>query len=128
MYLIMDNIVLETRQDLKNYLANTPCDVTILKFGATWCKPCNTIAPFVDMITNEYLKKNINFEFIEIDVDSAMDLYAFLKKTKMINGIPAFLSYKKSLYKEETFFIPYKSTAGADQNLIRNFYKDSLGI
>lgn len=123
----MDIIQLESREDLKLYLESTTCDVTILKFTASWCKPCKTIAPFVESMNNEYFKKAINFEFIEIDVDCALDLYAFLKKVKMINGIPALLAYKKSLYNPETFFIPFKSATGADKTLVTNFYKESLG-
>jgi hypothetical protein len=46
----------------------------------------------------------------------------------MINGIPAFLCYKKILYNPDTFYAPYKSATGADVNLVRNFYKESLGI
>ena len=122
----MDTIQLETREDLKQYLESTTCDTTILKFTASWCKPCKTIAPVVESLNNEYFKKAINFEFIEIDVDSALDLYAFLKKVKMINGIPALLSYKKSLYKPESFFVPFKSSTGADKMLVTQFYKESL--
>ena len=123
----MDTIQLETREDLKQYLESTTCDTTILKFTASWCKPCKTIAPVVESLNNEYFKKTHNFEFIEIDVDCALDLYAFLKKVKMINGIPALLSYKKSLYNPETFFIPYKNATGADKTLVTQFYKESLG-
>ena len=124
----MDTIQLETRGDLKKYLETTTCETTILKFTASWCKPCKTISPFVESINNEYFNKELNFEFIEIDVDNALDLYAFLKKVKMVNGIPAFLSYKKRLYNSDTFFVPFKSATGADVSLVRQFYKESLSI
>jgi thiol-disulfide isomerase/thioredoxin len=124
----MDTIQLESRDDLKKYLETTTCDTTILKFTASWCKPCKTIAPFVETLNNEYFKKDLNFEFIEIDVDSALDLYAFLKKVKMINGIPALLAYKKSLYNPDTFFVPYRNATGADKSLVAQFYKESLSI
>jgi len=123
----MDIIQLESREDLKQYLETTTCDTTILKFTASWCKPCKTIAPFVESLNNEYFKRGINFEFIEIDVDCALDLYAFLKKVKMINGIPALLAYKKSLYNSDTFFVPFKNATGADKSLVTQFYKESLG-
>ena len=124
----MDTIQLETRDDLKKYLESTTCETTIIKFTATWCGPCKTIAPFVESMNNDYFNRGINFEFIEIDVDSALDLYAFLKKMKMINGIPALLAYKKRLYKPESFFIPFKNATGADKSLVAQFYKESLSI
>ena len=123
----MDTIQLETREDLNKYLETTPCDTTILKFTASWCKPCKTIAPVVDSLNNDYFKKGVNFEFIEIDVDCALDLYAFLKKVRMINGIPALLAYKKNMYNPDTFFIPFKNATGADKALVTQFYKESLG-
>jgi phosphoglycolate phosphatase-like HAD superfamily hydrolase len=71
--------------------------------------------------------KGIIFDLDGTLVDSALDLYAFLKKVKMINGIPALLAYKKSLYTPETFFVPFKNATGADKALVAQFYKESLG-
>ena len=75
---------LENRADLKEHLANTSHETTIIKLTASWCGPCKKIAPYVAKLNEEYAKTQ-SFEYIEVDVDQALDLYAFFKKMKMAN-------------------------------------------
>ena len=117
---------IQTREDLRTYLSNTSCDTTIIKLTASWCGPCKKIAPFVSRL-NEMYSKHYNFEYLEIDVDDALDLYAFFKKMKMANGVPTFLSFKKSQFNPETFYVPYRCMTGADSRGLEEFYKSSLG-
>lgn len=66
--------------------------VVIFKFGATWCRPCTMIEPFIE----QRLKKiDDRVTYITLDVDEAFDLYGFLQSKKMVNGIPAILAYAK---------------------------------
>ena len=122
-----EEIILETRDDLINYLKNTPYEYVILKFYADWCKPCSKITPFVEKLIDEKCKKfdslgvKNKFIYIKVDVDECFDLYAFMKKQKMINGIPAiFLYYKKEFKKneEEHIYIPQGSISGTNENEI----------
>lgn len=122
----MTEVVLENREDLKQYLAETKYDVTIIKLTASWCGPCKKIAPYVEMLNKEY-SQVCNFEYIEVDIDNAMDLYAFFKKMKMANGVPTFLSFKKANYNPETYYVPFKAISGADPQGLTLFYKVSLG-
>uniref|UniRef100_A0AB39JFN2 Thioredoxin-2-Like Isoform X2 n=1 Tax=Florenciella sp. virus SA2 TaxID=3240092 RepID=A0AB39JFN2_9VIRU len=129
MDLELDTIELETREDLVKFLKNTKYEFVILKFSAEWCKPCKIIAPFVNTIINEKIeyfdKNNIKnkFIYINVDVDECFDLYAFLKKKKMINGIPTIFLYSKKLYSnlpENEIFIPSASISGTNEQQIRN--------
>lgn len=66
--------------------------VVIFKFGATWCRPCTMIEPFIE----QRLKKiDDRVTYITLDVDEAFDLYGFLQSKKMVSGIPAILAYAK---------------------------------
>ena len=116
---------IQTREDLKSYLSNTDYDTTIIKLTASWCGPCKKIAPYVQRL-NEAYSKTHRFEYIEIDVDDALDLYAFFKKMKMANGVPTFLTFKKCLFEPDAFYIPYKCMTGADSRSLEEFYKASL--
>lgn len=125
----MDDIELETRDDLITYLKSNKYEYVILKFSADWCKPCKKIAPFIDSLINEKIehfnKKGIKdkFIFITVDVDECFDLYAFLKKKKMINGIPSIFLYSKNLYSKVTeseMYIPNGSISGTNESQIRN--------
>lgn len=123
-----EEIILETREDLTFFLKNTPYDFVILKFYADWCKPCKKITPFVTQLLEDKAKKfesegvKNKFIFVSVDVDECFDLYAFMKKQKMINGIPALFLYSKKLYKqndETHMYIPQASISGTSENEIR---------
>jgi len=121
----MGDLVLENREDLKSYLSVTPYDTTIIKLTASWCGPCKKIAPYVARLNDMYHQK-YNFEYIEVDVDQSLDLYAFFKKMKMANGVPTFLTFKKSMYSPDTYYVPYRCITGADPRGLDEFYKASF--
>ena len=116
--------MIKTREDLKKHLGETLYSTTILKFTASWCGPCKTIAPAIKALLDHY--KDKYFEYIEIDIDQSTDLYAFLKKNKMLNGIPTVMSFKKNEYHPATYWVPYKSFTGASPNDIATLFKLSL--
>ena len=122
-----EEIILETREDLTFFLKNTPYEFVILKLYADWFKPCKQITPIVEKIMNEKAKKfesrgvKNKFIFVSVDVDECFDLYAFMKKQKMINGIPALFLYSKKIYKqndEKQMYIPQASISGTDETKI----------
>ena len=82
-----DEIIIETREDLVDYLNSTNYENVIIKFYASWCKPCEKVAPFVENCVEELTQKfqgNHNkFVFLELDVDESFDLYAFLKQKRV---------------------------------------------
>jgi thiol-disulfide isomerase/thioredoxin len=120
-----DDIVLENREQLKEHLSKTRYETTIIKLTASWCGPCKKIAPYVNQL-NEIYSKTHSFQYIEIDVDNALDLYAFFKKMKMANGVPTFLTFKKCLYQPDSYYVPYKCMTGADPRGLEEFYRVSL--
>ena len=127
MNLEKEEIILETRNDLVNYLKETKYEYVILKFHADWCAPCKVIGPKVkNMVIEkaEQLKSHENkFIYIEVDVDECFDLYAFLKSKKMVRGIPTIFLYKKEIYsksEESQLFIPQTSISGAKEQEIQN--------
>ena len=121
-----DDSKIQSREDLKIYLENTDYETTIIKLTASWCGPCKKIAPYVQKLNQAYCEK-YNFEYIEIDVDDALDLYAFFKKMKMANGVPTFLAFKKKLFQPDSYYVPFRCMTGADSRGLEDFYKASLG-
>ena len=122
----MEEIELETRQDLMDYLNKTEYEFVVLKFTADWCNPCKRIAPFIDKLITEKETEFANtpkkFLFIEVNVDVCFDLYAFLKKKKMINGIPCIFLYSKKIYStndKDQLYIPQASISGTKEDQIK---------
>jgi thiol-disulfide isomerase/thioredoxin len=116
--------MLKTRDDLKKYLTICKCSTIILKFTADWCGPCKQIAPVIDALNKQY--ETYDYEYIEININQSIDLYAFFKKMKMVNGVPSLLSFKKCEKTSDDFWVPFESTTGANIQNITYFYKKSL--
>lgn len=126
-----EEIILETREDLTIFLKSTPYEYVVLKFYADWCKPCKTITPFVEELI---IKKSKDFEgqgvknkfiFVSVDVDQCFDLYAFMKKQKRINGIPALFLYSKKVYQnneDNQIYIPQASISGSNKTEISQVF------
>jgi thioredoxin 1 len=93
-----------SRQDFHRLLSDNP-GLVVIKFGAKWCQPCKIIAPVVNAF---FVTSPSNVVCCDIDVDTSIDLYIYLKSKKMINGIPAILLYKQG----NTTFIPDDSVVG----------------
>jgi thiol:disulfide interchange protein len=66
--------------------------VVVVKYGATWCKPCKVIEPYL-LQKKETLPEKATYH--ELDVDEDFDLYAHLRTKKQVVGVPVLLAYKK---------------------------------
>jgi thiol:disulfide interchange protein len=92
---------------------------TILKLTADWCRPCKTIKELaIEQVANIVMKMERPVECYEVNIDDSLDFYAFMKKNKMVNGIPVFLFYKSG----NTEYIPDDSVTGASPPDIVAFF------
>ena len=95
-------------------LKNNP-GLVIIKFSAEWCGPCKLIKKQVD----SYIKNSPdNVQFCVIDIDENIEVYAYLKNKKRVNGIPAMLCW----YKGNVNYIPDDMVIGANVNEIDLFF------
>jgi thioredoxin 1 len=93
--------------------------VIIVKFGATWCKPCMKIEA---QVKDSMLKLPDKFKCYIIDIDDYLELYAFLKTKRMVNGIPAILAWKKG----NTGTIPDAVVNSSDPTEVNAFFQKCL--
>uniref|UniRef100_A0A6C0H6S7 Thioredoxin domain-containing protein n=1 Tax=viral metagenome TaxID=1070528 RepID=A0A6C0H6S7_9ZZZZ len=105
----------ENRNDFFQLLPKNP-GLIIIKFGATWCKPCKTIQPYLESFFATSPNEVI---CCDIDVDESFDLYSFMKARKMTNGIPVIMCYLKG----NTNIAPNFSITGSDLTQLDNFFK-----
>lgn len=106
---------LEKLPDLVKCLEENP-GVFIMKLGAEWCGPCKRIDGLVKSCMDQ---APANVQCAVVDVDEALEIYSFLKKNRVVNGIPALLGY----YKGNLNYIPDEVVIGADQNQVVAFFQ-----
>ena len=101
-------------------LQNNP-GLVVVKYSATWCKPCKKIA---DHVAGKAAKLPTNTKFLELDLDRDPDLYALLKAKQQVRGVPVLLAYKKGNV------TPYadSSITGADTDAIDTFFHSLAGL
>jgi thiol-disulfide isomerase/thioredoxin len=109
---------LEDRTELLDLLGQNP-GVIIIKFHADWCKPCKRITAHVhalfELMPPEVLCINMN-------IDDNIDLFAYLKRIKMLRGIPAIFAY----YKGNVAYVPDHSILGTNLDEISTFFETCI--
>ena len=85
-------IIIELNRGQFKELLNSNPGYVIIKFTASWCKPCMRIK---DQVEKWFTALPKEFVCVELDVDENDDIYSFLRKYKIVSGIPAILAYKK---------------------------------
>ena len=88
-----------------------------LQFTATWCAPCKRISPLVKKFM---LEESGNIICCKLDVDENGDLYSYLKRKRLINGIPCLYYYDSSNHT----IAPSLTITGGDINAVANFLKN----
>ena len=103
------------RNEFLQTISNNTNKISLFKFTATWCKPCQKIKNDVNRMVS-YLKDHI--VCYELDIDENFDVYAFLKSKKMLNGVPSVLIY----YPTNNSYVSDLSLCGSDLNSYKNLF------
>jgi len=90
--------------------------LVVLKMGAEWCGPCKKIQSDVNYA---YSKFPNSVQPVIVDIDDSFELFAYLKKKKRVNGVPALLAWKKGNISD----IPDDVVLGADIIQVRGFFE-----
>ena len=108
------NTILENSTKLQTVLQENESWV-ILKLSATWCGPCKKVEPLFKPWFSA-LQDRVHFYLL--DIDENFEIYGFLTSKKRVNGIPAFLAWKKG----NTGVIPDLFYSGTDANQINALF------
>ena len=104
-----------SRNQYQNIIANKQKPLFV-KFTASWCGPCQAIAPFVNEFLMDHSVKD-KIEYLEIDIDESLDVFAFMKKMKMLNGVPSLLFYNM----ENKTFAPTMTVSTGNKEVVKKF-------
>ena len=101
------------KEEFFKLLQNNP-GLILLKFGATWCNPCKAVDPVI----KDYFEKTPDKVICCIlDIDDNFELYGYMKKSRVTNGIPVILCYDAS----NLTIMPTDSVTGSNRQLIYDF-------
>ncbi|XP_043099804.1 thioredoxin [Puntigrus tetrazona] len=81
-------IVIEDKPAFDHALKNAGNKLVVVDFTATWCGPCQNIAPIFKGMSEDEANKNV--VFLKVDVDDAQDVASFCD----IKCMPTFHFYK----------------------------------
>lgn len=111
---------IDNRNHFTRLLDNNP-GLIIIKFGASWCRPCKLITPVVDAF---YASSPDNILCCDIDIDECYDLYSYFKSKKMVSGVPTMLCYQKG----NISYIPDELIMGTKALDINYFFKKCVQL
>ncbi|MDE5545450.1 MAG: thioredoxin family protein [Malacoplasma sp.] len=93
----MSNLKIGKDKNIESLINQT--NISVVKFGATWCGPCKMLAPVLEKLSEEL----IEVTFIDVDVDdeeaeitvknsevSSVPLMVFYKEGKVVNKVLGF--------------------------------------
>jgi len=105
---------------IKQWQTDVENGVLIVKFSAEWCGPCKKVSPLWTRYSNSC---PVNVIMTEVDIDESLDMYMFMKKKRMLKGVPTIMSWYSSPDRdEETWYIPEDSVTGFDEKAIPDFF------
>jgi len=87
----------------------------VVKFTASWCGPCKRIDPIVKPFFERNSSKVL---CCHLDIDENHDLYAFMKRNRMTNGVPTLLYYSRDNHSH----VPTSSISSSDPTLVEQFF------
>ncbi|XP_012687188.1 thioredoxin-like [Clupea harengus] len=85
--------IIEDQDGFDKALADAGEKLVVVDFTATWCGPCQSIAPFFKSLSEQYT----NVVFLKVDVDDAADVASSCE----IKCMPTFHFYKSGKKVEE---------------------------
>ena len=118
---IIEEINVDELMKLLNCIDKDGDKVLVVKFTATWCRPCQTIK----QVTRDcFANLPGNVIIAEVDVDNNMDVYMFMKNKRIVSGIPAILVWYPNITRDSShWYIPDDSISGSSRPDIFALFK-----
>ena len=118
---IIEEISIEDLMNLQRRIDADGDKALVVKFTATWCRPCQTIK----QVTHDcFANLPSNVIIAEVDVDNNIDLYMFMKNKRIVSGIPAILIWYPNTSRDlPRWYIPDDSISGSSHSDIFALFK-----
>ena len=112
----------------KLLIGQTSDKLFIIKFGAPWCGPCKKIKPMANAAMSKLAAAhNERVVCVDICIDEDLDLYAELKRRRVVRGVPSILAYRGTDM-QDPWYQPMDSVSGGDEAKISAFFARCEGF
>ena len=119
---IYSELLIDELKNLLNKNFVKKHNIIIIKFSATWCRPCQQIKE----LSNELFQKTTdNVICFDLDIDNYNNkkLYSAFKSKKMIKGVPTLFGFNCKKDRDmDYWYIPDESISGSSEKDIRRFF------
>lgn len=99
-------------------LAGDLCSGVVIRFSATWCKPCGVIK---DVVDQGFATLPDSVIIVDLDIDETIELYGFLTRKRMVRGVPTLLFYDCTEVQKQSWHIPQDSVSGGNCDEVSEF-------
>ena len=109
-------------KNLQELLSCSEKPKVLIRFSAAWWAPCQAIK---ESCNQEFATLPETIKIADLDIDETIDLYAFLKRKRMVSGIPTLLFYDPSSDEKENgepWYIASDSVSGTNSTELMNFF------
>lgn len=114
-YSLSESLKLPVLKSKKEYVDFTKsAEIAVVKFGATWCGPCQELAPQLEKMAGYF--ETAGVKFAEIDVDEVSDL----AKELSISSIPYTVVFYRGNYYSEIVGYKPESIASLVDSLLQS--------
>ena len=111
----------------KLLVGQTSDKLFIIKFGAPWCGPCKSIKTMATAAMSKLANTHGGHVVcVDICIDDDLDLYAELKRRRVVRGVPAILAYRGTDM-QDPWYHPMDSVSGGDQVKVSAFFERCEG-
>ena len=125
-YEVVSELSMAQLEKLIVSIDNSGDKMILLKFYADWCGPCKRVEDLC-----EEASQNIGDSVIKvvIDIDDQLDLYMFLKRKRIITGIPCTIAWHPQKDRDyEYWYSPNDSVLSSDRNDTIAFFKRQFDV
>lgn len=120
----VSELTLDQLEELIKGIDQSGDRMLVVKFYADWCGPCKRVTAICDEGFKDMRESAVK---VVIDIDDQLDLYMFLKRKRVITGIPCALAWHPNKQRDASlWYIADDCVLSSDTNDTVAFFQRQI--